>query len=175
MVTKAKFTGLIMAATLVISVPLVYADTGNSGNFNGGQAAVSSEGHHGNQHGWKHGREGQGFWGDLSDTQRQQLKDNMKKQHEAMKAGFEQVKTNREALAQELANPTPDMTKIGQIQTQLKALQAQRIDDELNSMLEVKKILTPEQYAKFLKSKQHQFKGHGHRMHRNYCEHRHHR
>ncbi|MBF0504317.1 MAG: Spy/CpxP family protein refolding chaperone [Candidatus Omnitrophica bacterium] len=174
---KEKITTLVMAATFAVSLPLAYADQGNGGNLTGGQsgASVSSEAsqdHHGWQHGKGHGckdHKGGKFFNNLTDAQKKQLKENFKKQKEAMKAVFEQMKTNKEALNQELAKPDSDMNKISQIQTQIKTLQAQMVDDRLNSILEVKKILTSEQFAKFLEFKaKHKFGKHGH--HKGYRE-----
>ena len=86
----------------------------------------------------------------LSDDQVKQLKDRHKKQKEAMKSLFEQIKTNREALNAEIIKATPDMNKVNDIETQLKSLQSQMVDNHLNSILEIKKILTPEQFAGYM-------------------------
>ena len=42
------------------------------------------------------------------------------------------------------------MNKINGIQAQIKTLQSQMVDDHLNSILEIKKILSPEQFAGYM-------------------------
>lgn len=83
----------------------------------------------------------------LTDAQQKQLKDIKQKKWEAKKSAFEQMKSNREAFNQEIMKAVPDMTKVNELQTQLKALQSQMADSDLNSTLEMKKIMTPEQFA----------------------------
>ena len=67
-----------------------------------------------------------------------------------MKGVFEQIKANREAFDAEIVKATPDMNKVNEIQAQIKVLQGQMADDQLNSLLEVKKIMTPEQFAGYM-------------------------
>lgn len=86
----------------------------------------------------------------LSDDQVKQLKDGHQKQREAMKSLFVQIKSNREALNAEIVKATPDMSKVNDIETQLKTLQSQMVDNHLNSILGIKKILTPEQFAGYM-------------------------
>ncbi len=103
----------------------------------------------------------------LTEDQKKQIDANKQKQREEMKAVFTQMKSQREALHQELMKKDLDMTAINNIQAQIKASQAQMADHHLNSILEVRKILTPEQFTKFLslmedhKSKRHEHKGQG--------------
>ena len=86
----------------------------------------------------------------VSDEQRAQLKANKEKNREAMKAVHEQKKSLREELNQELMKPELDMAKVKEIHEKMKALDAQVSDNRLDSILEVRKILTPEQFGKFL-------------------------
>lgn len=85
----------------------------------------------------------------LSDEQKKQLEENKTKTRDVMKALHEQMKSSREAMHQELMKTDLDMAKITEIQNQLKTLQAQMIDARLNSILEVRKILSAEQFKKF--------------------------
>lgn len=164
--TKGKMTGLVMIVVLVLSASVVRADNGNGGNFasgqSGGQSAPSQE-----KHEWKHGKMKGKFFHhlNLTEEQKKQLEGNWQKEREAMKIIFEQIKSNREALDQELAKLTPDMNKINDLQSQWKTLQSQMADNRLNSTLEVKKILTPEQFTKFFDlKKEHKFGGRSHGM-----------
>ena len=86
----------------------------------------------------------------VSDEQKEKLKANKLKNKEAMKALQEQNRSYREALHQELMKPDLDMNKVKDIHEKMKALDAQISDNRLDSILEVRKILTPEQFAKFL-------------------------
>ena len=140
MLAKAKITGLVIAA-LALSMPLVYAD-----NDGGDKGSMHQDG------GWQHGH------GDhmmakvlnLNDDQVKQLKDSREKQMQTMKSIFEQMKSNREAFDTEIVKATPDMNKINDIQAQLKTIQSQMVDNHLNSLLEIKKVLTPEQFAGYM-------------------------
>jgi Spy/CpxP family protein refolding chaperone len=134
MFTKTKIAGLIVAL-MALSAPMVYAD--NAG---------------GDKDSWHHGQHDKMMAKilNLTDDQQKQLKDNWEKQKTAMKSIFEQMKSNREAFEAEIVKATPDMSKINDIQAQLKTIQAQMVDNHLNSLLEIKKILTPEQFAGYM-------------------------
>ena len=129
MLAKTKIAGL-MVALMTLSVPLVYADNGDF--------------HHG-QH-----EQMMAKVLNLSDDQVKQLKDIWEKSKASMKAVHEQMKANREALDAEIVKSAPDMNKVNDLQTQFKALQAQKTDAHLNALLDIKKILTPEQFAGFM-------------------------
>ena len=109
MKTKAKIMGFLMISVLAIAAPLVYADNANSGNVSGGQAAVSDDQSSSGQgdHEWGHGHWGKhgdhqrgGFFKDLTDDQKKQLKDIFQKQQEAKKAAFEQIKVRQRCYYQ---------------------------------------------------------------------------
>ncbi len=85
----------------------------------------------------------------LTDEQKKKLEDNKAKHHEQKGGAFKKMRSLREALKQELMKPALDMNKINDIQAQIKAFQAQMADDRLNHILEVRGILTAEQFAKF--------------------------
>ena len=85
----------------------------------------------------------------LTDEQKKKLEDNKTKHHGQKEGTFKKMRSLREALKQELMKPALDMNKINEIQAQIKASQAQMADDRLNHILEVRAILTAEQFAKF--------------------------
>jgi len=159
MVSKSTITGF-MVALMALSVPLVYADTGD---VKSAPAAETSD----KDGGWHHGSKDHmmGKILNLSEDQEKQLKDSKEKQKEAMKSVFEQMKTNREAFDAEIVKAAPDMAKINDLQTQIKTVQAQMVDNHLNAILEIKKILTPEQFAGYmaLEKEEHMKMGH-HKM-----------
>ena len=161
-ITKAGITGVLMGAILALSAPVVYADYGNGGNF--GDGGWSHHGHHGKG----------GFFSKLTDDQKKQLKDIWQKQKEAKKAAFVQIKADKEALTNELLQTTPDVNKINDLKSKMEALHAQMLDTRINSNLEVKKILTAEQFAKYLEFQKHKFAGRSHKEERGCRHHRHH-
>src|SRR5208282_6165237 len=112
--------------------PVVYADSGNGGNFGGS--------------GWGHnGHSGRGgFFHNLTDDQKKQMKAIWEKQKEVKKTAFEQIKADKEALTNELLQTTPDVNKINDLKSKMEAIHAQMLDNRINSNLEVKKILTAE-------------------------------
>jgi Spy/CpxP family protein refolding chaperone len=163
-ITKAGITGILMSAVLVLSAPVVYADNGNGGNFGDG-------------HGDKQGSYMKGKFChklNLTDDQQKQLKDIWQKQRETMKATFKQIKANREALTNELLQTTPDVNKINDLKSKIKALGAQMLDSRINSDLEVKKILTAQQFAKYLEIQKAKFAGRFHKGEGDCRHHRHH-
>jgi len=144
MSAKMKIAGLI-TGLMVLSMPLVYADQGPAD-----QDAAQAD-----HHDWHHGHDHDGMMMlkkvlNLSDDQVKQLKDLHKSDREAMKATFEQIKTNRASFEAEIAKAAPDMSKITDLQTQFKTIQGQMVDNRLNSLLAVKKVLTPEQFAGYM-------------------------
>ena len=113
-ITKTRIAGILMAALLVLSAPLVYADSGNGGNFGDG-----GWGHH-DQYG-----KGRLFHKlHLTDDQMKQLKDICQKQMEAKKTAFEQIKADKEALTNELLQTIPDVNKINDLKSKMEALHA---------------------------------------------------
>ncbi len=85
----------------------------------------------------------------LSDEQKKLLEENRNKHKEQMKALFSQMKEERLLIRDELKKDTLDTGKIYQINNELKKMQGQLLDYRLESILEVRKILTPEQFKKF--------------------------
>ncbi len=111
-----------------------------------------------------HGHAGKGDWkGEewegkiykdlkLTEGQKKLLEENKKACREKAKASFEKMKALKAELNQALMQKDLDMDKINQIQSQVKAIHAEMVDDRLNSTLEIKKILTPEQFTQFISS-----------------------
>ena len=86
----------------------------------------------------------------LSEDQQKQLENLWTKKQESKKIIIEQVKSNRQAFDAEITKASPDMGKISTLQTELKTIESQVVDERLNSLLEVKKVMTPEQFTGFL-------------------------
>jgi len=153
MKTKIYLTGL-MIAVMALSSSIVYADNGGNFEGNGDFSKGGHEWHHGKHHMMVRVL-------NLTEDQQKQLKAIKQKQMETMKSIFKQMKSIREAFSAEIVKATPDMAKINDLQSQLKTVQSQMADNHLNSLLEIKKIMTPEQFAGFMTlKKEKELKGH---------------
>jgi Spy/CpxP family protein refolding chaperone len=86
----------------------------------------------------------------LTEEQKKLLEENKAGNQSKRKAAFQEMRSSREALNQELMKPELNMTKINEIQGKLKAVQSQMADERLSSILAVRKILTVEQFSKFI-------------------------
>ena len=86
----------------------------------------------------------------LTEEQKKQLEQNKAAHRDNKKSMFEQMRSYKKALNQELMKADFDMNRVTEIQSQLKALQSEMADERLNSILEVRKILTLEKFTKFL-------------------------
>lgn len=138
---KKGMVGVVVAAlavALVLSSPAAYAYS--SGGKEGKACTDSQETRHDK------------LFKDLNLTadQKKMLDENKAKHREDIKKLFEEMKTDRAAIRQELQKPELDMGKINQINDEMKKVQAQMLDNKLQSVLEVRKILTPEQFQKFM-------------------------
>ena len=86
----------------------------------------------------------------LTEEQRQQLEANKTQNRKEMKTLFEGMREKRSRLQQELQADNINMDKVNQINGELKVLQGQMLDHRLAGILAVRKILSPEQFKKFM-------------------------
>ncbi len=86
----------------------------------------------------------------LTPDQKKQLDENKAKNHEQMKAIFQAMREKMSALREELQKDSLNMERVTQLNGDLKALQAQMLDHRLEGILAVRKILTAEQFKKFM-------------------------
>lgn len=86
----------------------------------------------------------------LSEEQKKLLEENRNKHKERMKTLFAGMKEKMTFMRQELQKDTLDTAKINQTNNELKKLQTDMLDYRLDRILEVRKILTPEQFKKFM-------------------------
>ncbi len=86
----------------------------------------------------------------LAEEQKKLLEENRKSHKEEARALFKDMRQKRDALRQELEKGALNMDNINQINNELKKLQAEMLDHRLAGVLEVRKILTPEQFKKFM-------------------------
>jgi len=95
----------------------------------------------------------------LSEEQLQLIKANREATKDAKKALGEQLKAKREALGQALNAPETDRAQIDALVGEFSALQTQKIQDHVNHTLEIKEILTLEQFAELSAKKESMKKG----------------
>ena len=85
----------------------------------------------------------------LTTEQRRFLEENKNKHRDQTKALFTQLRQKMVLLRQELEKSELNMQEIEQTNNELKQLQTQMLDNRLERILEVRKILTSEQFKKF--------------------------
>lgn len=86
----------------------------------------------------------------LTEEQKKQLDENKDMHHKRINDLHEESRALKDSLNQLLMQPAMAMDKINSIQSSLKNIESEIIDDRLNSILEVRKILTPGQFVKFI-------------------------
>jgi len=87
----------------------------------------------------------------ITEEQKQALKTHKESHRSEMKALREQIKEKRKAFRQSLEDPNVDEGTITAVNNEIKILTNSLADNRLNGVLEVRKILTPEQFQKFNK------------------------
>ena len=138
---KFKIGMLLMIAALLVSVPAIArADSYDKGQQNKNSKTGNME------------SKRQELFKDLNLTaeQKKMLEENKKARKEEMKALFSQIKEKRDAIRNELQKTELNIGKITQINNELKILDAQMLDHRLDGILSVRKILSPEQFKKFM-------------------------
>lgn len=98
---------------------------------------------------------------DLSPEQEEQLKAHRKDHRGQGKEFRENMKVKKEAIRNELQKEELNMENVYKIHDELKDLLIQKADHRLEGILEVRKILTAEQFRKFceLRKEMHPMKG----------------
>jgi protein CpxP len=115
--------------------------------------------------GYQQGGEGRGqqVFKDLglSEEQQQKLKTH-REAHRALATETRKIlKEKREALRAELEKPNFSENAAKKLNDEMKVAQNRMADQRLAGVLEVRKILTPEQYAKFVQLRQERMKNRG--------------
>jgi protein CpxP len=113
------------------------------------RAETSSSGWSQDRHSGQRIREIYGQLG-LTDDQKSRLEINKQQHRVNMDKLRQAIKTDRQTLREEIMKPQLDMPRIKEIHMAIISLQAQMEDSKLFSILEVRSILTPEQFAKFI-------------------------
>ena len=137
---KFKITALLIIAMLIIPSSLISAASYDKSSRKENSPASNME------------TKRQELYKDLnlSEEQKNLLEENRKSHREEMKSILNQMKEKREAIRNELQKDELNIGRISQINNELKILSAQMLDGKLEGILKVRKILTPEQFKKFM-------------------------
>ncbi len=90
---------------------------------------------------------------DLSPEQEKQLEAHRNKHREQAGEIRKSIKAKREEIRNELQKQELNMEKINKIHSELKSLRSKKADHRIDGILEVRKILTTEQFVKFCELK----------------------
>lgn len=140
---KVVVSGLILVSFILLHTPLIQAEEGKKE--------------------WNEKKRDKGKWEDkikevhqklgVTPEQEQKLKEHREKNRSQMEALRGQLKEKREAIRQEFEKADFNEARIRALHNELKALQDQKEELRLEGILEVRKILTPEQFKKFMEMK----------------------
>jgi Spy/CpxP family protein refolding chaperone len=86
---------------------------------------------------------------DLSDEQVARLDTHKQAKMESRQRLYAKLAEHKQALRNELEKPESDNTRIKQIADSIKQVQSEIFDERIKGILEIKSILTPEQYSEF--------------------------
>ena len=86
----------------------------------------------------------------LSEAQKGLLANHKAKQRESAQELRAALRETREAMKAELAKPDFDQATVENLHDQTKTLKAEMADHRLAGILEVREILTPEQFSQFM-------------------------
>ncbi|MCA9408098.1 MAG: periplasmic heavy metal sensor [Candidatus Omnitrophica bacterium] len=90
----------------------------------------------------------------LNSDQEKKLEARRKEHREKMKVLYENIKVKKKDLGEELQKAEMDENRVRTIHEELKELKAEKEDYRLEGILEVREILTPEQFSKFMQIKE---------------------
>ena len=91
----------------------------------------------------------------LSKEQVAQLKSHKQTKMESRKKLHSALKKQKQELKDELDKPESDNTRIKQIADSIKQIQSEMVDERIKGILEIKAMLSPEQYSEFKKNISH--------------------
>ncbi|MBI4309830.1 MAG: Spy/CpxP family protein refolding chaperone [Candidatus Omnitrophica bacterium] len=86
----------------------------------------------------------------LNEEQKRLLADNKSKHKAAKKEVSNELKTAMQSMGEELKKKDLDMGTINAIHARMKNLRGRMADERFNAILGVRKILTQEQFARFM-------------------------
>ncbi|MGE0268039.1 MAG: Spy/CpxP family protein refolding chaperone [Candidatus Omnitrophota bacterium] len=86
----------------------------------------------------------------LSEDQQKELDAHREQQAKDREEFFGQMRSKRKELAQELQKPELNLDRVKVIHSEIKEMMNKKADQKLEHILYVRKILTPEQFSKFM-------------------------
>ncbi|MBP9853763.1 MAG: periplasmic heavy metal sensor [Candidatus Omnitrophica bacterium] len=86
----------------------------------------------------------------LSEEQKKELNSHREQQSKDREEFFNQMRAKRKELAQELQKPELNMERVNAIHSEIKDMMNKKADQKLAHILNVRKVLTPEQFSKFM-------------------------
>jgi len=89
----------------------------------------------------------------ITEEQEGQLKAYRQQHQSQVKAVKEEIKQKRDEIRQELQKDEMDLARVKQLHEELKALKMKKEDSRLEAILDVRGVLTPEQFKKFSEMK----------------------
>ena len=92
------------------------------------------------------------FYGQLglSEEQKKLLAENKRKHKESKRALHNEMRSAMEALGEEFKKEPLDLARLNASHAQIKELRSRMSDERFHAILEVRKILTKEQFEKFI-------------------------
>ena len=106
-------------------------------------------GRHMTEEEWKRHKEEMHARINLTPEQEDQMEIYRKAHREKMNELHQALKAKLEALREEVGKTEPDMVKVNALKDDMKSIEAQKVDLRVRAILEVREILTPEQFEKF--------------------------
>jgi Spy/CpxP family protein refolding chaperone len=88
---------------------------------------------------------------ELTKDQEKQVLAHFESRKKTMKKDMEKIKSLRDALNKEIAKDSPSQTKIKKLSSEMKTMRGGHFDEMVSGRLEMKKILTKEQFSKLEK------------------------
>jgi len=86
---------------------------------------------------------------DITPEQQAKLKEQRDEHRERIKELLQALRDKRKGLAEELEKTTTDKDKIDELVSEIKGLHGQLIDERVKNILQMKTILTHEQFSEF--------------------------
>jgi Spy/CpxP family protein refolding chaperone len=90
----------------------------------------------------------------LTTDQKARMKQSRELFRNQTKQLMQELQDKREALRQELDRTTTDRSRVTALSSDIKSLTSQLMDVRIQSVLELKDILTPDQYAKLMQKRE---------------------
>ena len=150
-ISKSLIVSAVLCVFMMLPVSLIQAKEHKSG-----------EGQKWNKEKWEEKVKEMNKQLGVTQEQEQKLKEHREKNQAQMKALKDKLKEKREAIRQELEKTDFNEAQVKAIQNEIKTLQNQKEDIRLEGILEVRKILSQEQFKKFSeKMKEHKSFGKG--------------